>query len=208
VNASRPTSASVVFAAAAVEGGLAIVALAAGWLVGVHPLEHAAWTLQGLVWGLAAAVPLVIALVTVTWWPIGPLADLEDFVKRNLVPLFRSTTVGELALICALAGLGEEMLFRGVAQAAVERWTGSPWLGLAAASALFGLAHPITRTYAVVAAVIGVYFGWLFTSSGNLVVPIVAHAAYDFVALLYLARAEEAEVPPLPADTYGDEWSI
>jgi membrane protease YdiL (CAAX protease family) len=112
----------------------------------------------------------------------------------------------DLAVISALAGLGEEMLFRGVVQTLIERASGSPWLAVAAASVLFGLAHPITRTYAVLAALIGVYLGWLFLANGNLLVPIVAHAAYDFVALVYLLREEEVSV--ITPEQYGDEWSI
>jgi membrane protease YdiL (CAAX protease family) len=56
------------------------------------------------------------------------------------------------------------------------------------ASAAFGLAHFLTATYAALAAVAGLYLGTLFLLQGNLVVPIVAHALYDFVALLYLVR--------------------
>ena len=40
----------------------------------------------------------------------------------------------------------------------------------------------------LLAALIGVYFGWLLIESGNLFVPVVAHAAYDFAALVYLLR--------------------
>ena len=138
------------------------------------------------IWGWVAA------LVLVTRVPVGPLAELEKVVRRTIVPLFRSSTLWELAVICALAGLGEEMLFRGVAQAGIERFSGSPWLALAVASVLFGLAHPITATYAVLAGLIGVYLGWLLLATDNLLVPIVTHAAYDFVALVYLLRGSEA----------------
>jgi membrane protease YdiL (CAAX protease family) len=34
----------------------------------------------------------------------------------------------------------------------------------------------------------GLYLGTLFVITGNLFAPIVAHAAYDFVALVWLAR--------------------
>jgi membrane protease YdiL (CAAX protease family) len=51
---------------------------------------------------------------------------------------------------------------------------------------LFGLLHPITPTYAVLAALMGAYLGGVWLASGNLLVPIVAHALYDFIALAYL----------------------
>ena len=53
---------------------------------------------------------------------------------------------------------------------------------------LFGAVHLITGTYGIIAAAIGLYLGLLWVASGNLLVPIVTHAAYDFVALVYLLR--------------------
>jgi len=61
---------------------------------------------------------------------------------------------------------------------------------LAIASIVFGLAHPMSVTYAVLAGAIGVYWGWLLMASENLLVPIVTHTAYDFVAIVYLTRRE------------------
>jgi len=56
------------------------------------------------------------------------------------------------------------------------------------ASVLFGLFHPITPTYAALAAAIGLYLGWLWLACGNLLTPIVTHALYDFLALAYLVK--------------------
>ena len=39
------------------------------------------------------------------------------------------------------------------------------------------------------AGVLGVAFGLLYAWSGNIAVPMIAHAAYDFAALLYAVRA-------------------
>ena len=74
---------------------------------------------------------------------------------------------------------------------------------------LFGLAHPITPFYAILAGLIGVYFGWLMIASENLLVPVVAHGAYDFVALIYLVRGSPMPGPDdQDAADPGDEWSI
>jgi membrane protease YdiL (CAAX protease family) len=54
---------------------------------------------------------------------------------------------------------------------------------------VFGIAHPLSKTYFVLAAMLGCYLGWLWlVADGNLLAPIVAHAAYDFTALVILMR--------------------
>jgi membrane protease YdiL (CAAX protease family) len=56
------------------------------------------------------------------------------------------------------------------------------------ASALFGLAHRMTWSYALSAGAIGAWLGLLFLLTGDLVAPAAAHAFYDFVALVYYLR--------------------
>jgi uncharacterized protein len=181
---SRP----FVVAAMVFEAALAIVALGLGWFLERPPLAQIDWTGQAIGQGLLATLPLVAGLVLITRYPLGPLKSLDNVVQELLDPLFRPVAIWQFLVISALAGFGEELLFRGVLQAGIEQFAGSPWLALVVASALFGLAHPLTVTYAVLAASIGVYLGWLWSATGNLLVPIVTHGAYDFVALVYLTR--------------------
>jgi membrane protease YdiL (CAAX protease family) len=92
-------------------------------------------------------------------------------------------------VVAALAGIGEEALFRGVVQSALlGRLPG--WAAVLVTAAAFGAAHALTLTYAVLAALVGAYLGWLHLASGNLLVPILAHALYDFVALRLLLRVK------------------
>jgi membrane protease YdiL (CAAX protease family) len=53
---------------------------------------------------------------------------------------------------------------------------------------LFGLLHFITPSYALFAGLTGLYLGGLWILTRNLLVPITAHGAYDFLALVYLTR--------------------
>ena len=109
------------------------------------------------------------------------------------MPLFRDCNLAQLAIISALAGLGEETLFRGVVQVGVAQGIAGPhgvWLGLLVAAILFGLLHLITPMYAILAGLIGLYLGGLWLLTGNLLTPITTHAAYDFLALVYLVRVK------------------
>jgi membrane protease YdiL (CAAX protease family) len=177
----------VVLIGAAFEGGLALVAWGLGWLLGQAPLADCHWTAAGAGLGVAAALPMLLLFAAVRRWPVGGLVRIQRFFEEVLQPLLRDCTLAELALLSLLAGVGEEMLFRGVLQPVLMRWLG-PAPGLLSASVLFGLFHPITATYVVLAAGLGLYLGLVAWAGGNLLIVIVAHALYDFVVLVYLLR--------------------
>ena len=171
------------------EGGAALLALVLGWLLSAPPLHYVEWSGAALAWGCLASLPLLAVMLGVTHFPRGPLARLDQLVREVIVPLVRSCSTLEFLLISVLAGVGEELLFRGVMQAQLARWW-SPAAGLALASIAFGLAHAISTAYAVLAGLFGVYLGAVWLWSGNLLVAITAHAVYDFLTLVYLVRRD------------------
>lgn len=187
----------VVGLALAFEGGLAVVSFPLGWFLGQPPLATWRTDLRGLGLGFLVAVPMVLLGLAFSRWPIGPLRRIRDLVDEFIRPFFAPVTVGDLALISLTAGLGEELLFRAVGQAAFAAWLG-PVSGLVLASLLFGLMHALTATYAVLATLAGLYLGaaWLLTD--NLLVPVTAHAVYDFVMLVHLLREGPPTLPPNP----------
>ena len=68
-------------------------------------------------------------------------------------------------------------------------------VSLIMSSIVFGLFHPITRLYIVLATLMGLYFGWLVLWTGNLLIPITAHAAYDAAQLLLTRREVRSREP-------------
>jgi membrane protease YdiL (CAAX protease family) len=141
--------------------------------------------------GLLAALPLCLGLIAMDRYPVGMLRQLQRTVQFEVVPLFRGTSVTGLLAISVAAGLGEEVLFRGFLQSAIAAaWgpAGGVWIGWAAASLVFGVCHSLCAAYAVVATAIGLLLGALYVATGSLVAPVTTHAAYDFLALLYLLR--------------------
>jgi len=148
-------------------------------------------------WGGFAAVPLVLLFLwslTVAW---GPVVALRTLLERWILPAFRPLRWWQLGLIALAAGVGEEALFRGVIQRALER-TADPTAALVGASVLFGLAHMITLGYAVFAAVFGCYLGLLLLWGDNLLVPMLCHAVYDFAVLTYLLKVRRPIDPAAP----------
>lgn len=176
------------------EASLILIAWGIGYLVKIPVWQAVSFTWLALIWGILATVPLLAGLVWTTHTRSPKVVELRHFVQTHLMPLFAGCAFWELALIALLAGVGEELLFRGLLQHGLIALT-SLWPGLLIASLIFGLLHAITRLYAILAALMGLYLGWLFIFFDNLLVPILVHALYDFVALIYLVRLHSGREP-------------
>lgn len=76
-------------------------------------------------------------------------------------------------------------------------WAGSiGWeltIGWIASSVAFGFVHPISKLYVVITGLMGLYFGSLVLLSGNLLIPIIAHALYDAIQLWAAAAEAKSE---------------
>jgi membrane protease YdiL (CAAX protease family) len=181
------------------EAGLALLALALGPLVGLSPRLNLRADWSAVLWGLGATGPLLVGLAWVLSRPRGPLRDLTDMVVERLGPILASRTTAELMLLAALAGIAEELLFRGVVQAGLTRFMPATF-ALVTASVVFGLAHFATLTYALLAGVMGLYLGILFLVQGSLMAPIITHGLYDLAALLAVVhRYRTSGAAPAPA---------
>lgn len=181
-NSWQPRWSFILLEALCIPAGIAL-----GWLLGIDPIRTMDFSARSIAQGVAAAAPILILAALIVASPWNATQSLVELVDRLIVPFFRDWPIAEMALVAAAAGLGEELLFRGALQAAIsQRYGIVP--ALLAASVAFGLVHFLNSAYAVFATVVGAYCGWLWLISGNLLVPIIAHGLYDFLALVYLTR--------------------
>jgi membrane protease YdiL (CAAX protease family) len=157
----------------------------ARWL-DVSPAEYLRLSLSTVLWGLLGTAPLLLGLAWMLASSIAPIRGLVDLVTGQIGPLVSRCSLLELGCLAAVAGVSEEVLFRGVVQPALSAWV-SDAAALAIASIMFGLVHAASRVYAIFAAIMGLYLGTLFLLQNSLVPPIVAHGLYDFVALSAVA---------------------
>jgi membrane protease YdiL (CAAX protease family) len=179
--------------ALAIEAGLGAIAWVAGRLFGPDPLATLAWSWSGAAVGALASLPPLFGL-TVMWdSESSAYRRVRETLETTLLPQLAALSRWELAVLMVVTGFGEEMLFRGFLQGLLEGALG-PLAGLAAASVIFGLAHPVSVAYFVVTALMGVYLGLLWNETENLLAPVVAHGLYDFLAIRWmLARRNDAE---------------
>lgn len=145
-------------------------------------------TLYTIPLGLMAALPEVLKLED----KFPALKDVTNATLRSVLNLLGGQWKPVTALlVClvlgAVAGLGEEMLFRGLLQYEMEhQWHLPGALAILLSSTVFGALHAVTPLYAALAGLASVYFGWIYLSTDcNLAVPIVCHALYDVGALMY-----------------------
>ncbi len=138
-------------------------------------------------YGIAATLPLLGLLRWCLRTEWGPMRRLVNLVEEHLTPYLAGASAWGIVLVSLMAGIGEEVLFRGVIQAGLADRLPA-WLAVGIAALLFGVVHWLTMSYAVFATLIGVYLGILFLVTDNLLAPAVTHALYDIVALSILVR--------------------
>lgn len=181
---------SAVWTGIAFEGGLGVLALIVGWCLGHVPLDRIHLALLPLLASAAATLPLLAALALLLSFDWEIVRELREFMDEFVLPMFAGARWWELALLCTAAGLGEELLFRGLLQPIFCGALGLGW-GIFLVNVLFGLMHPFSITYVVVASLIGLYLSVLFVISDNLLAPIFVHGLYDFVALFWLMNRQK-----------------
>jgi membrane protease YdiL (CAAX protease family) len=109
------------------------------------------------------------------------------FMDRNpLAELIHTPQdLGLFIFTALIAGGIKEEVQRAFILRRFQSDLGGAWLGLILWSAAFAAGHYIQGAQGVVAAgIYGLIFGLAYLWRGNLVVPIVSHAAYDTLALL------------------------
>ena len=174
------------------ESGLGFVGLALAWGFNISLQSRLQVTSPAVIRGLVACLPMLLLLVVVSSisWP--PLIRLRNQVETIVRELLGGSSWVEIAAICFAAGLGEELLFRGALQPLVAQFTNAT-VAIAAVGVIFGLAHSLSIAYFIIATLIGCYFGWLMEAYDDLVAPVVAHAVYDFVAIVFIRRNLERD---------------
>lgn len=191
------TRASFLNLAGLVQGGLLVGSLLLAWLVGVPIWDRLHWSWGDCGWGLLATLPMLVVLATA-----GNLRRLAaELIGRPL----SLCTWYDLILVAVLAGVGEELLFRGVLTAWIGQW--HPWAGIILANLLFALVHSLTPSYALLAGAFGLYLSWLAHQPGspNLLRPIVTHAAYDYLAFLWIIREHRTQSADLSTSPHSSE---
>lgn len=145
---------------------------------------------MGAAYGLAAAV--------IIWLAVSVIKPLQRSRSIEVISFLKRASWTQAVLLSAIAGVAEELFFRGAVQ---------PVAGVEVAAVLFGLLHPYSRLYIIIAALAGFGLGYLYHATGSLLSPIAAHSLYDFavIALLKLGLFPEVMEKTSPGSAQSDE---
>jgi membrane protease YdiL (CAAX protease family) len=175
------------------EASLVLVALFLGWIAGIDPFEKLYFSEAAIAYGIIGTVPLFLMFLALEQMQGESIVKIRKLLLQTLGPGLHRYHWTDLFMLAAIAGVAEELLFRGV----IQPWMESSWgmtAGLIGSNMIFGLVHAVTPVYAVLAAFVGIYLGLSLDYGGdrNLLTPVIIHALYDFLAFVALMRVYRA----------------
>lgn len=173
-------------AALAFQAGIGVVGALAIWLFDIPLQWGGLGGIELMLFGSLGALATYFSILLLSRIP-GLFPDNLEQQMRGLYRFARSFPWPVLVGLSILAGVGEELLFRGAIQGWLLQHTG-PWTAVIAASVLFGLVHYVSFTYFLMATGLGLILGTSYQISGSLGMVMFWHAFYDMVALYCLLR--------------------
>jgi membrane protease YdiL (CAAX protease family) len=145
-------------------------------------------------------ISLPETLAPIENWMRATELQLEEITLKMLNVHTISDLIFNLFLIAVLAGLGEELFFRGILQKMFGEWRNAV-LAIWLAAFIFSAIH--LQFYGFFPRMLlGAFFGYLLFWSGNMWLPILAHTVNNGLAVLfYYLKFNGVQVPDL--DTIG-----
>ena len=171
------------------EASLVLVAIILGWIADINPFQNILFSETAIVYGLLGTLPLFLMFLALEKIQGQSVVKIRELLLNTLGPGLHRYHWTDLFMLAAIAGIAEELLFRGV----IQPWIEVSWgitAGLVVSNIVFGLVHAVTPLYAVLAALVGIYLGLSLDYGGerNLLIPVIIHAFYDFLAFVALMR--------------------
>ena len=130
---------------------------------------------------LGAIIPSVYMQELMPEWP-DAIQRLVDEAAKQMMGIMN--TPGGYAVVCLLAPIGEELLFRGAILRKLLAWKPEHrWLMIMLSALLFALAH-MNPAQAIHPFLIGLLLGWMYERTGSIIPGIAYHWANNTAAFL------------------------
>ncbi len=182
--------------AAVVQGGVLLLALIVAYTLGLSPAKSVRWEMRDLIGGLLAVLPMLVV------YRYSP--GLRKLASDSLGESLARCRWYDLVGLAVLAGVGEELLFRGMLYEGLLPL--NLWVAVIVSNVAFGMLHALSWNYFVTTTTIGLGMHMLagISEPRNLLAPMVAHSVYDLVAFFLLRREYRSTTPiTVPGSTEG-----
>jgi membrane protease YdiL (CAAX protease family) len=132
------------------------------------------------------------------------LSELEAWMKESETQMMELTKfltdfeniqelLAGILVIGVLAGIGEEVFFRGLIQPKIRLYTGSIHWGIWLTAIIFSAIH--MQFYGFLPRMfLGAIFGYLYVYSGSLVYPILAHIFNNSITVLLIYLSKQGKI--------------
>jgi len=138
-----------------------------------------------LAWSAVASLGVVIPSIFVQeLFPAWPEAIQRYIEAMEAQAALLLSTTGGYAVVCLLAPVAEELVFRGAALRTLLAWQPERrWLMITLSALLFALAH-LNPAQLLHPFAIGLLLGWMYERTGSILPGVVFHWANNTVAYL------------------------
>lgn len=122
--------------------------------------------------GLFQAIPISV---------LERFMDLPDYMEQDFLNL-EHNPIGILVL-CIIAPIAEEYLFRGLMMRKMLKWNISPWYAIIGSSIMFGLIH-LNPAQIPGATILGIVMAWMCYRTKSLIPGIIIHITNNTLCLI------------------------
>lgn len=96
------------------EGSLILVAMFLGWIADIDPFAYIHFSEKAVIYGLFGTLPLFLIFLSMEHMAIPAVQEIRQILVKTLGSSMHRFNWADLFILAAIAGISEEILFRGV----------------------------------------------------------------------------------------------
>lgn len=182
---------AILLAAICTEGILLAIWLS-WYLLTDQPLKFN-FSLKTFFYALTFTIPLI--LINYFIFIKCKSDEITNFLNEAIIPLCKSLDLFSALIISILAGVCEELFFRGLLLTFISDYCGI-YFAILTSSILFSVLHFIGRlkkykTIVLIYTFIGIYFALIVAITDNILIAILTHTIYDFIAINWFKKLKQ-----------------
>ncbi len=172
---------SIFYTAMAGGVGVLLLGVVVAWIFQIPLHTQLKLSVSSIIIGVIVTLPLLALLAWFMKTSSPALAAFRESQLEFMANIGFDLTPARIVAMSIIAGVGEEVLFRGALQGVAERFLPLA-LALVLPNILFGALHARTALYAIIAGVLGLYLSIINWITDTLWPVMIAHTLYDIAA--------------------------